>query len=369
MKRLMAILFAGALMASACGSDDDSADESGDESTTTESTATTLPDVEGAFSAFCASAVELVDELEQYTGLFEQTPATLTVGQVEQGSQGLKDASAQVEADAAALEDSIEQFNAIQEQNAAEQEAATGTTSTTVVEVPADGGTIERVIEAEEDFDAAIAGIDENTPINQAEVEFQSAAYALQVSWAVLLTEAGCSEESQETIDQIRQFTAALQTDLKTLGFFDEVVDGIYGPDTVAAVKAFQADVGLPETGLPDPPTQNAISERLATDEALNVSALQGLLKGLGLYDGPIDGQYSEATQNAVKALQAQLGVPQTGTMDPATWEAYANRRNGLEALLRQAESDATSTTTEAPTTEAPTTEAPTTEAPTTEAP
>jgi peptidoglycan hydrolase-like protein with peptidoglycan-binding domain len=127
--------------------------------------------------------------------------------------------------------------------------------------------------------------------------------------------------------------------------------------------------VGLPETGLPDPATQKAMAEKLATDEAMNVSALQGLLKGLGLYDGPINGVYDEATENAVKALQAQLGVPETGTMDPATWEAYANRRQGLEQLLAQAQSDATSTTTEAPTTEAPTTEAPTTDAPTTSAP
>ncbi|MGI9579013.1 MAG: peptidoglycan-binding domain-containing protein [Microthrixaceae bacterium] len=360
MKRLLAILFAAALVASACSSDDDSGD-SDDESSATESTDTTLPDVEGAFSAFCESAIDLVDELEQYTGLFEESPTTLTVGQVEEGSSGLTDASALVEENAAALEESIEEFNAIQEQNAKDQEEATGTTSTTVVDIPVDEGTLDRVIEAEEEFDATISGINADTPISEAEVEFQSAAYALQVSWAVLLSEAGCSDQSQETLDQIRQFTAALQTDLQTLGFYSDKVDGIYGPDTVAAVKAFQADVGLPETGLPDPPTQNAINERLATNEALNVSALQGLLKGLGVYDGPIDGQYNQQTQDAVKALQAQLGVPQTGTMDPATWEAYANRRNGLEALLRQAESDATSTTTEAPTTAPPPTEAPST--------
>lgn len=239
--------------------------------------------------------------------------------------------------------------------------------SSSVVEIPVDEGTLDRVIEAEEEFDAAIAGIDADTPINEAEVEFQSAAYALQVSWAVLLSEAGCSDEGQETLDQIRQFTAALQTDLQTLGFYSDKIDGIYGPDTVAGVKAFQKSVGLPETGLPDPPTQNAINEKLATNEALNVSALQGLLKGLGVYDGPIDGQYNQQTQDAVKELQGQLGVPQTGTMDPATWEAYANRRNGLEALLKQAESDSTSTTTEAPTTAAPTTAAPTTVTPTTD--
>ena len=363
MKRLFAIVFAAALVASACSSDD--SDSSDDDSDTT---GTTLPDVEGAFSAFCESAVDLVDELEQYTGLFAETPATLTVGQVEQGSEGLTEASAQVEEDAEALEDSIDEFNAIQEQNAKDQEEATGTTSTTVVEIDVDEGTIDRVTEASEEFDSTISGINSDTPISEAEVEFQSAAYALQVSWAALLSEAGCTDEDQQALDQMRQFTAGLQTDLQTLGFFNEKVDGIYGPDTVAAVKAFQADAGLPETGLADPATQRALSERLATQEALNVSALQGLLQGLGLYDGPIDGQYNQATEDAVKALQAELGVPQTGTMDTATLEAYANRRNGLEALLSQAESNATSTT-EAPTTAAPPTEAPTTEAPTTAAP
>ena len=141
-------------------------------------------------------------------------------------------------------------------------------------------------------------------------------------------------------------------------------------PSTVEAVKAFQAASGLPETGLPDPATQQALNEALGEQQALNVAALQGMLTSLGLYDGPIDGQWNDQMTEAVKALQRELGVPETGTMDPATWEAYVNRRAGLEQLLAAAEANATSTTTEAPTTEAPTTEAPaTTEAPTTAAP
>jgi peptidoglycan hydrolase-like protein with peptidoglycan-binding domain len=137
----------------------------------------------------------------------------------------------------------------------------------------------------------------------------------------------------------------------------------------VDAMQAFQKDVGLPETGLPDPATQKALNEKLAGQKAVNVAALQGLLKGLGLYDGPIDGIYNDETTAAVKELQAALGVPETGVMDPATWDAYGNRRAGLEALLAQVESDSTSTTTAAPTTAAPPTAAPTTAAPTTAAP
>ncbi|MCP4434539.1 MAG: peptidoglycan-binding protein [Actinomycetia bacterium] len=359
MKRLFAILTAALLIASACSSDDSETKESDDKSTTT-----TLPDVEGAFSAFCESATTLVDDLEEYTGLFSQGSTSLTVGQVKAGSEDLKAARGQVEQDATALQDSIDDFNSIQEQNAKDQEEQTGTTSTTVVELPVDDATIERVVQAENDFDDAVTGIDDDTPLSEAEVEFQSAAYALQVSWSVLLSEAGCLDEDQQTLDQIRQYTAGLQTDLQTLGYYNGKVDGIYGPETVDAMQAFQAEVGLPQTGLPDPATQKALNEKLAAQKAVNVSALQGLLAGLGLYDGPIDGIYNDQLTEAVKELQAQLGVPQTGVMDPATWEAYANRRAGLEELLRQAEANATSTTTEAPTTEAPTTAAPTTEAP-----
>jgi uncharacterized surface protein with fasciclin (FAS1) repeats len=88
------------------------------------------------------------------------------------------------------------------------------------------------------------------------------------------------------------------------------------------------------------------------------VAGVQQLLADLGFYTGPIDGTYSAATVEAVRALQRELGVPETGLIDAATLRAAYER--GL----------ATGTpTTEAPTTEPPTTEAPTTEAPTTEAP
>lgn len=361
MKRILALAAVLALFGAACSSDDSS-----EESTTT---TTTEPDVEAAFSDFCESATSYVDDLNAYTGLFSGEPASITVGQVKDGSSQLKAAAEQVRTDADSLDQAIKDHNQVQEERAKEQEKSTGTTSTTIVEVPVDEGTLQRVEQAQSDFDSTVEGISDDTPVNEAEVEFQSAAYALQVSWSTLLTEAGCLDENEKALQGIKQFTAGLQTDLTTLGFFSGKVDGIYGPETVAAVKAFQKDVGLPETGLPDPPTQKAIAEKLAADTAMNVSALQGMLKGLGLYDGPINGVYDEATENAVKALQKELGVPETGVMDPATWEAYANRRAGLEELLAAAESNATSTTTAAPTTAPPTTAAPSTAAPTTAGP
>ncbi|MFV0315335.1 MAG: peptidoglycan-binding domain-containing protein [Microthrixaceae bacterium] len=367
MKRLLALAAVLALFGAACSSDDSS------ETTTSAAaeTTTTDPDVEAAFSAFCESATTYVDDLDQFTGLFGDSSASLTVGQIKEGSATLDEDADAVQKDADALEKAIDDYDKVQKDNEAKEEESSGTTSTTVVSIDVDDGTIERVQQAQDDFDAAVEGISDDTPVSAAEVEFQSAAYALEVSWMTLLTEAGCLEEDQQALDDIKQFTAGLQTDLTALGVFTGKIDGIYGPDTVTAVEAFQKEVGLPETGLPDPATQKAINEKLAANEAMNVSALQGMLKGLGLYDGPINGQYDEATENSVKLLQAELGVPETGVMDPPTWEAYANRRKGLEELLAAAKANATSTTTAAPApTAAPTTADPatTTEAPTTTA-
>ena len=46
-----------------------------------------------------------------------------------------------------------------------------------------------------------------------------------------------------------------LQERLSQLGYYRERADGLYGPATVQAVKRFQADLGLPVTGNMDPAT------------------------------------------------------------------------------------------------------------------
>ncbi len=55
-------------------------------------------------------------------------------------------------------------------------------------------------------------------------------------------------------------------------------------------------------------------------------ASLQQALTDLGLYSGPIDGVYSAATIAAVRSLQASLGVPQTGVVDAATVQAVYAR-------------------------------------------
>ncbi|RAV22175.1 peptidoglycan-binding protein [Paenibacillus contaminans] len=60
-----------------------------------------------------------------------------------------------------------------------------------------------------------------------------------------------------------------------------------------------------------------------------DVFAVQGMLKSLGYYAGPITGYYGEQTVQGVKAFQKAYGLPATGAVDGKTLEsilwAYGN--------------------------------------------
>ena len=354
MQRILVPVIAATIILTGCSSD------TKDTTTTTakeKATTTTEPDVAAAVEAFCGSANTYVETLNGFTGLWSGEQPTLTVGDVQDGVAKLFDQRDTVQQDAADLQAAVAAVDA--QQADAETEDPTATTSTLLPEATADE-LIQQVTDAEAAFDTAVSGITASTPVAQAETEFTSAAYALEVSWSILLTEAGCIED-KGAVDQVRAFVASLQTDLKALGVYTGEIDGIYGPSTTAAVEEFQKQASLPVTGLPDPATQQAINERLGAQAAVNTAALQGLLAGLGLYTGPINGEPSAQLTAAVKELQAALDVPQTGVMDAATLRAYAARKAGLQALLAAEEANSTSTTTAAPTTAAPTTAAPAT--------
>ncbi|WP_246238986.1 peptidoglycan-binding protein [Paenibacillus anseongense] len=60
-----------------------------------------------------------------------------------------------------------------------------------------------------------------------------------------------------------------------------------------------------------------------------DVYAVQGMLKSLGYYSGPITGYYGNQTQSGVKAFQSRYGLPVTGNVDDQTLQsilwAYGN--------------------------------------------
>ena len=52
-----------------------------------------------------------------------------------------------------------------------------------------------------------------------------------------------------------------------------------------------------------------------------------------------IDGIYGSATRNAVLAAQRYFGLPQTGSVDEATWEEIYDQFSGIEnTVLRSGE-------------------------------
>jgi peptidoglycan hydrolase-like protein with peptidoglycan-binding domain len=55
------------------------------------------------------------------------------------------------------------------------------------------------------------------------------------------------------------------------------------------------------------------------------VKTLQQQLGQLNYYEGPVDGIMGPQTTAAIRDLQRQAGLPQTGTMNPATQAALAS--------------------------------------------
>ena len=104
-------------------------------------------------------------------------------------------------------------------------------------------------------------------------------------------------------------------------------------------------------TGFVDEATARALQSKLdalgqqqAAQTTTQTAALQTALKLAGFWDGPIDGVWTDALTLALKDLQTKLGVPPTGTVDPATVAAF---QQALAALPATVTSEATATAVE----------------------
>lgn len=128
----------------------------------------------------------------------------------------------------------------------------------------------------------------------------------------------------------------ALQQRLDALGFAPGPVDGVYGPQTAAAVEAFQLLNDLEQTGRADTRTVAAIEDYDGTVETLQSgdegSAVEQLQRRLadGPFDpGPADGVYGGKTVEAVWALEKLAGIPVDGRWGPLDEHAYAQFEDG----------------------------------------
>lgn len=108
----------------------------------------------------------------------------------------------------------------------------------------------------------------------------------------------------------------------------------IDGP-TEAAIRRFQADAGLPETGAVDRATLDALLPDFARREGLKakgylvlgsegeqVYEMQSALRALGIYDGSLSGHFGSVTEAAVMKWQEENGLTADGAVDAAQLEA-----------------------------------------------
>ena len=103
-------------------------------------------------------------------------------------------------------------------------------------------------------------------------------------------------------------------------------ISGLTGSSHPAPAPAPRATASQPAS--PAQPSAPAANPAQPTTPAVPPSAavktLQQQLGQLNYYEGPADGIMGPQTIAAVKDLQRQAGLPQTGTMNPATQAALA---------------------------------------------
>ena len=138
--------------------------------------------------------------------------------------------------------------------------------------------------------------------------------------------------------------------------------DGTYGEDTRDAVTAFQRESGLPETGEIDSRTWDelyklykeaalffaeleSINPRAVSETPLTIGSagypvyiIQVMLNTIAqFYDNlkgaAINGIYDSETAEEIRRIQVISGLPETGNLNHATWNALARIYNYHAAI------------------------------------
>ena len=132
-----------------------------------------------------------------------------------------------------------------------------------------------------------------------------------------------------------------VQQRLVVVGLLDEsAVDGVFGPATAEAVRAFRASAGLDEGDEVTEKTWSALVDasycigdrtlylRMPYFHGHDVLELQQVLGALGFPSGREDGIFGAYTEDAVRKFQQNMGLPTDGIVGAYTFAAIRNLRH-----------------------------------------
>ena len=309
-------------------------------------------DLAAASAEFCEASKDYIVALDRYGDVLNETAPT--VGDVRDAGADLVDPREDAFNDAEAAVGAQQELVVAEDELAAarvalaeaEAEASGSPVEEPVAEQPSDAplapaASVERVKQAEAEFTSAQEAVTDETPLAEASELFNSAAVALELAWLRLFVDAEClpDEQKQQAAAAVSAYTTALQQGLAEAGYYGGAIDGVYGPQTVAAVEELQRASGLPVTGTVDKATADALQAQLtalggaaAQTAVATTAALQQTLKLAGFWDGPVDGTWTPALTEALQAFQIELGVEPTGTVDAATISAFEKALAALTA-------------------------------------
>ena len=108
-----------------------------------------------------------------------------------------------------------------------------------------------------------------------------------------------------------------VQQRLIELGFLNGSADGVYGPKTAAALRAFQEKHGLEGTGKADATTIQMLEQSAASYKS--PKEIQQMLIDLGYLSGKADGKFGKQSVAALTLFQRVNGLEVTGERDEAT--------------------------------------------------
>jgi peptidoglycan hydrolase-like protein with peptidoglycan-binding domain len=106
-------------------------------------------------------------------------------------------------------------------------------------------------------------------------------------------------------------------------------VDGIFGPNTEAAVRAFQQSKGLAVDGIVGPNTWSALI--IQVKQGSQGDAVRAVQEEFRFRAGEpsqalqVDGIFGPKTDAAVRGFQQALGIAVDGIVGPVTWRALVS--------------------------------------------